>query len=146
MLKSVKVRDYMAEGVITFSPETDLFQAIKVLQANPISGAPVVDADHLLVGMVSEVDCLKAIISGSYYDYESLGGTVSEIMSRKVDTVGPEDDILAVADRFIGDRRRRFPVVEEGRLVGQISRKDILRAVSDFVSPEQIHYAGVGGR
>lgn len=145
MLKSVKVRDYMNKGVVTFRPETDLFDAIRTLLKSPYSGAPVIDEDHRLIGMLSEVDCLKAIISGSYYDYESLGGKVSEYMTRQVDTVSPDADILAVAERFISDRRRRLPVVEEGRLVGQISRKDVLRAIGDFTSPEQIHHAGNGG-
>ncbi len=139
MLRSVKVRDYMVTNLIVFHPDTDLFAAIDELLSHSISGAPVVDAKGKLVGILSELDCLKSIVSGSYYDYESLGGEVSEFMTTSVETVSPDLDILTVCDRFTKDNRRRFPVVEDGKLVGQISRKDILRAIRDFVSPDQIH-------
>ena len=139
MLKSVKVRDYMTTNLIVFHPDTELFQAIHQFLSSNISGAPVVDSDGRLVGLLSEVDCLKSILSGSYYDYESLGGTVSECMTRDVDVLSPEEDILAVSERFIKERRRRFPVVEDGKLIGQISRKDVLRAIKDFTSPEALH-------
>ncbi|WP_020406772.1 CBS domain-containing protein [Hahella ganghwensis] len=137
MLKSVKVRDYMTTNLVVFHPDTDLFVAIDRLLKNSISGAPVTDAKGQLVGLLSEVDCLKSILSGSYYDYESLGGVVSEYMATNVDVVEADQDILSVSERFIKERRRRFPVVEQGRLIGQISRKDVLRAVKDFVSPDQ---------
>lgn len=139
MLRSVKVRDYMTQGLITFRPETELFEAIRQLLKHPISGAPVVDDHGNLVGLLSEIDCLKSILSGSYYDYESLGGTVAEYMTLDVDTVEPDADILTVSERFISERRRRFPVVENGRLVGQISRKDVLRAIKDFTSARNMH-------
>jgi CBS domain-containing protein len=139
MLKSVKVRDYMTTSLVVFRPQTELFHAIDQLLRSKISGAPVVDDEGHLVGVLSEVDCLKGILSGSYYDYESLGGTVSECMSTLVETVAVEDDILQVSERFIRNGRRRFPVVDNGKLVGQISRRDVLRAVKDFVSPEALH-------
>lgn len=139
MLRSVKVRDYMTTGLIVFHPETDLFEAIDTLLKNSISGAPVTDGKGKLVGMLSELDCLKGIVNGSYYDYESLGGDVAEYMATSVETITPDTDILTICDRFTKEGRRRFPVVEDGKLVGQISRKDILRAIRDFVGPEQIH-------
>ncbi|MBK8970004.1 MAG: CBS domain-containing protein [Hahellaceae bacterium] len=139
MLRSVKVRDYMSTNLITFKPESDLFRAIDVLLKHNISGAPVVDHSGQLVGLLSEVDCLKSLLSGSYYDYESLGGQVSEYMTTSVDVVEAGEDILAVSERFIKERRRRFPVIENGRLVGQISRKDVLRALKKFSSAEELH-------
>ena len=137
MLNSVKVRDYMTTNLVVFHPDTELFKAIDHLLRHSISGAPVVDARGKLVGLLSEVDCLKGILSGSYYDYESLGGEVSEYMTTEVDVVDADQDILAISERFIKERRRRFPVVEDGKLVGQISRKDVLRAVKDFSAPER---------
>jgi len=139
MLRSVKVRDYMTTHLIVFNPETDLFAAIDTLLSNSISGAPVVNAKGKLVGILSEIDCLKNIVNGSYYDYESLGGTVGEFMVGNVETISPDMDILTIGDRFMNDGRRRFPVVEDGKLVGQISRKDVLRAVRDFVGTGQIN-------
>jgi CBS domain-containing protein len=129
----------MTTHLITFHPDTDLFAAIDILLGNSISGAPVVDSKGKLVGILSELDCLKNIVNGSYYDYESLGGTVAEFMVANVETISPDIDILTIGDRFMNEGRRRFPVVEDGKLLGQISRKDILRAVRDFVGTGQIN-------
>ncbi|WP_027859400.1 CBS domain-containing protein [Marinobacterium jannaschii] len=131
MLRSVKASDYMTEGVITFKPETDLFDAINSLLENRISGAPVVDDDGNLAGILSEVDCLKAILALTYHE-EEKGGVVGEYMTGVVDTVEHDADIISVSERFINEGLRRLPVVKNGRLVGQISRRDILRAVEVF--------------
>ena len=130
MLRSIKVRDYMTPRLITFRENTDLFEAIKILHTNGISGAPVVDADNQMVGLLSESDCLEAIIKDIYYT--EAGGHVSDYMTTEVDTVGPEDDIVDVAVEFKKRGLKRFPVIEDGELVGQISQRDILRAVLDI--------------
>ncbi len=138
MFRSVKVRDYMTTKLVTFHPDDDLVEAIERMLKHNISGAPVVNDDGEVVGMISEMDCLKSILSCSYYDYECLGGKVGEYMTREVETISPEDDILTVTQEYIDKRRRRFPVVEDGKLVGQISRRDVLRAIKDFTSAEEI--------
>ncbi|MDT4860916.1 inosine-5'-monophosphate dehydrogenase [compost metagenome] len=130
MLKSIKVRDYMTRHLVTFRSDTDLFLAIDRLLEHRISGAPVVDSQGHLIGMISDDDCLRGILSGAYY--EEVGGSVSGYMSAQVETISPEADIIEVCQRFLRDTRRRFPVVEEGVLVGQISRRDVLRAVKAF--------------
>ncbi|MCY1422824.1 inosine-5'-monophosphate dehydrogenase [compost metagenome] len=130
MLKSIKVRDCMTRHLVTFRSDTDLFLAIDRLLEHRISGAPVVDSQGHLIGMISDGDCLRGILSGAYYD--AVGGSVSGYMSTQVETISPETDIIEVSQRFLRDKRRRFPVVEEGVLVGQISRRDVLRAVKSF--------------
>ncbi|GIZ11278.1 CBS domain-containing protein [Pseudomonas sp. NCCP-436] len=130
MLSSIKVRDYMTRHLVTFRAETDLFCAIHRLLEHRISGAPVVNEQGELIGLLSEGDCLNGILSGAYY--EATGGTVGAYMTRAVETVSPETDIIEVSQRFLRGHRRRFPVVEEGRLVGQISRSDVLRAVKSI--------------
>lgn len=132
MLKSVKVKDYMTTKLITFRPETELFWAIKVFTDHNISGAPVVSQRGDLVGMLSEVDCLKEILSHTYHEDEK-GGQVGDIMTRNVETIGHDADIIALSEQFIAGKRRRMPVLNGKKLVGQISRKDVLRAVRDFV-------------
>jgi len=132
MLRSVKVQDYMTSKLITFKPETDLFAAIKVFTDHNISGAPVVNERGELIGMLSEVDCLKEILSHTYHEDEK-GGVVGDIMTVEVDTVAADADIIALSEQFIAGKRRRLPVLRAGKLVGQISRKDVLRAVRDFV-------------
>jgi len=131
MLRSVKAQDYMCNDLITFTPETDLFEAINALLDNHITGAPVVDSKGDLVGLMSEVDCLKAILTLTYHE-EEMGGTVGKYMSDEVYTVNHDADIIKVAEEFINNKRRRLPVVKDGKLIGQISRRDVLRAVENF--------------
>ena len=130
MLKSIKVRDYMTTKLITFRPDIDVFQAIEILHDHSISGAPVIDSNGQMVGILSEGDCLKAIIKDIYY--EEAGGKVSDYMSTDIATIGPEDDIVDVAVEFQKQKRKRFPVLDDGELVGQISQRDILRAVLEI--------------
>lgn len=133
MFRSVKVQDYMATSLISFSPETRLFDAIRTLQEYGISGAPVVDVDGQLLGMLSELDCLKAILTQTYHEEEmGSGGHVADYMTTPVDTVAYGSDLTEVSRRFMELGRRRLPVVRQGKLVGQISRRDVLRAVGEF--------------
>ncbi|WP_044871875.1 CBS domain-containing protein [Pseudomonas sp. LFM046] len=130
MLKSIKVRDCMTRHLVTFRSDTDLFLAIDRLLEHRISGAPVVDSQGHLIGMLSEGDCLRGILSGACQ--EGAGGSVSSYMSTQLETLSPDADIIEACQRFLRERRRRFPVVEDGVLVGQISRRDVLRAVKAF--------------
>lgn len=130
MLKIVKVHQYMSADLISFTTEMELAKAIDLLLQHRISGAPVVDERKQLVGILSEGDCLKGALTGSYFEEAAV--RVSDVMTRSVDTVDVEADIVSVAERFVQTGRRRFPVMDEGRLVGQISRRDILRAVKHF--------------
>lgn len=133
MLRSVKVQDYMATNLISFSPETGLFDAIRALQEYGISGAPVVDAEGMLVGMLSELDCLRAILTQTYHEEEmGSGGQVGRYMSSPVVTVDQHADLTEAARMFIDRGLRRLPVVQGGKPVGQISRRDVLRAVGEF--------------
>lgn len=135
MLKSIKVRDYMTTHLVTFRAETDLFTAINRLLEHRISGAPVVDSQGRLIGLISEGDCLRATLSGAYY--ESIGGTVGDYMSRNIETIGPETSVIEVSERFLQGKLGRMPVIADGRLVGQISRSDVLRAAKEFAQHEQ---------
>ncbi|NRA22657.1 MAG: CBS domain-containing protein, partial [Oceanospirillaceae bacterium] len=82
----------------------------------------------------SEIDCLRAILDGSYYN--EVGGTVSDFMSLEIDSVTKHVDFLAVAKRMVDDRRRRIPIVENGKFIGQLSERSILKAIKDFDVPE----------
>lgn len=131
-LRSVKVADYMTRRLVTFTPDTNVVEAMRLLLKNSISGAAVVDDDGQLVGILSEVDLMDVIIQDSYYD-ESVG-IVGDYMKSPVDTISPDLDIYQLAERFSKEHRRRFPVVKDGKLLGQISRRDVLRAMEEFLS------------
>lgn len=135
MLKSIKVRDYMTRHLVTFRPEMDLFTAINRLLEHIIVSAPVVDSAGHLIGMLSESDCLRAILAGAYFD--DAHGTVGGYMTPALDTIDADASIIEAAETFLRGKRRRLPVLENGRLVGLISRHDVLRAVKEFAQHEK---------
>lgn len=131
-MRSVKVADYMTRKLITFKPDTNVMQAMRAFLDHKISGAPVVSESGELLGILSEVDLMGVVIQGSYY--EDSAGIVSDYMKSPVDTVEPDMDIYELSQRFLKEHRRRYPVVSGGKLVGQISRRDVLRAAEKFLA------------
>ena len=129
-LKSALVRDYMAGRLVTFKPDMDVLDALHELVENRIAGAPVVDDQGELVGMLSELDCLKIALNAGYYG--DSGGPVSEYMTPDVETIDAEMSIIDLAQKFLSCGYRRFPVLRNNRLVGQISRRDVLRALGQL--------------
>ena len=125
--KSVVVKDYMARTLVTFKPETDVLNAVHELVKHRIAGAPVVDDAGNLIGMLSELDCLKVALHAGYHG--DWGGPISDYMSDGVETVDAEMSIIDLAQVFLDTKFRRFPVMEKNRLIGQISRRDVLRAL-----------------
>ncbi len=126
------VKNYMITRLITLTRDMDVYFAIGLLLKNRISGAPVIDDDNNLVGILSEKDCLRIFANGSFYDMP--GGPISKFMTDVVSTVKPNSDLFSVADVFLQHNFRRMPVVEGKKLVGQISRRDVLRAIQDSTS------------
>jgi len=125
--KSVLVKDYMTRSLVTFKPDIDVLDAVSLLVKHRIAGAPVVDAEGNLIGMLSELDCLKIALHAGYHG--DWGGPVSDYMTAGVKTVDAEMSIVDLAQVFLDTRFRRFPVMQRNRLVGQISRRDVLRAL-----------------
>ena len=128
-LDGVRVADVMSRELVTFAPEMDVLSAIHQLVKHNISGAPVVDPSGQLIGILSERDCLKVALAASYEN--SLAGAVSAYMTTQVVTVEPHTSLTQVASLFLSGTYKRFPVVDGGRLIGQISRSDIVRAISE---------------
>lgn len=134
MFRSIRISDYMTTNLITVSPDADLLAAVDKLIEHGISGMPVIE-EGKLIGMVSEHDCLSGILKGTYQG--EVGGRVSEVMSHAVDTLRQDTNVVDAAETFMRMGRRRLPVVDaQGKLVGQISRCDILRAVRAYEIPE----------
>ena len=129
-LKSCLVRDYMAGHLVTFKPDTDVMDAIHELVHHRIAGAPVVDDKGDLVGMLSELDCMKVALNAGYYG--DWGGPVADYMTAEVESVDAGMNIVDLAQKFLDTGFRRFPVIRNNRLVGQISRRDALRALSEL--------------
>ena len=123
------ISDYMARDVATLRPEMEINRAVAILLEKGYSGAPVVDGAGELVGVLSMKDCLRAALNSSYF--QEWGGTVADYMSTAVETLDAELGIVQAAEHFLDSRYRRFPVTSEGRLIGQISRVDLLRALAE---------------
>ena len=144
-------REFMTHSLITLAPDSSVFEAIQTLVKNRISGAPVVDAEGKMIGMLSEADCLRVLSAGEFYsDDHREEGAVRDYMTVEFKYVGPELDIYAVAQYFITHAVRRLPIMENGELIGQVSRRDVLVAMEhlgesrvrkkhypDYVEPAQ---------
>ena len=130
MTKPIAVKFYMAKDLITFSPEMDVLDAIQILITHKISGAPVVDKRGNLIGLLSEKDCMQVALNANYYG--GRGGQVEEFMTHHVKVMEADNTIVEVAEKFGELPYRRYPVVDNNRLVGQISRRDVLRALQEI--------------
>ena len=124
-----KVSDYMTRNLITFKSDQKIEIVIDVLINKKISGAPVVNERNELIGIISEGDCIKHISESRYYNMPLDNNTVEMHMAKDVEIIDGNMNIFDAATKFIQAKRRRFPIVEEGKLVGQISQNDILKAV-----------------
>ncbi len=131
MLRSVSLRDYMLRHPATVRSDATIHEAMQVIVDNKISGLCVVDEAGRLVGILSELDCLRAILSAAYT--ESDPGRVADVMAKDNLVVAhPDEDIIDVAQDMLIKNKRRRPVVENGRLIGQITCRQLLEAVSRF--------------
>ncbi|MAU92451.1 MAG: CBS domain-containing protein [Gammaproteobacteria bacterium TMED182] len=114
-------------------PETvTIAQAARVITDNKVSGVIVVDTDGRAVGMLSELDCLRSLLS-EIYNGQTLGGdSVVDVMTAPVTDAAPDDDIISVAESMLSNKQRRRPVVNQGSLVGQITCRQLLGALLDY--------------
>lgn len=122
------VSDYMTRDLIVFKPEQPVDEVINTLLRFKISGGPVVNDNYELVGIISEGDCLKQISESRYYNMPMEDATVEQRMIKNVDTIDGNMNVFDAANVFLESKHRRFPIIENGKLVGQISQKDILKA------------------
>ena len=130
-LDSVQVRDYMSTRLVTFRPDMEVMAAINQLVTHGLSGAPVVDAGGKIIGVLSEKDCLNVGLIAA--QDTCVAGPVSQFMSTNVVTVAPDMNLTRLASMFLSQPFRRYPVVDAaGKLVGLISRSDVLRAINSL--------------
>ena len=126
------VRDHMDRRVATLRSETDILDAVGLLLEKRVTGAPVVDKSGRLVGILTEKDCLRLIAAGVEGDLPR--GSVATFMTPNPETIPPDMDVYFAAGLFLKRTFRRFLVVEDGKLVGAITRFDILRVIQANLS------------
>ena len=126
--QSLTVSDYMTRSLITFKPDQSIESVMQALIKHRISGGPVVNDRNELVGIISEGDCIKQISESRYYNMPMQDQTIEKHMASNVETIDGNMNIFDAANKFLQSKRRRFPILENGKLVGQISQKDVLKA------------------
>ncbi len=130
----ILVEDYMTKKLVTYSPDDSILDVMESFAKNHISGGPVLDDNGFLVGIISEADCMKEISESRYFNQPILDKSVEKFMTNKVETIPHDMSIFDAAGQFHKNGRRRLPVMKEGLLVGQISRKDIVVAALKLTS------------
>ena len=131
MLQSVNLRDYMLTNPIRIHAEDSVLDAMQVIIDNKISGVCVVDKEENLVGILSELDCLRSVL-GAIYNDTGIGRVSDYMATDNLVVAHPNEDIVDVAQDMLLKNKRRRPVVEDGKLIGQITCRQLLIAVKKF--------------
>jgi CBS domain-containing protein len=127
MLAKISVADYMTERVVSLSKQTNVIDAIKKMLDHKITCAPVIDEQGHLIGMFSEKDGMRVFLE-SVYD-QGVPGKVGDFMTTEIISVDSKSSIVDLAEKFQNSSVRSFPVFNHAKLVGIISRTDVLRAL-----------------
>ncbi|MEZ4268776.1 MAG: CBS domain-containing protein [Myxococcota bacterium] len=134
-MQSRTAADIMDSSELTLTPEIALVTAMRTLLRSKVTGAPVIDADGRICGMLTEKDCLSAVLRQAMEG--APGATVGDFMTSPAETVSPSAQLLDITRIFLSRPFRKIPVVDaDGRVLGQVSRRDLLRALeSDKDNP-----------
>lgn len=121
---------------VTAKVDTTIYEAIQLIMDYKITGLTVVDDADTVLGVISELDCLEAVLGTIYNEGNANLGLVGDYMTTDVVSCGPGEDIVAVAQSMLKHRHRRRPVTNKGKLVGQLSCRNILWAIMEYVGPK----------
>lgn len=117
-----QAKSIMKTGVLTAKRNTDIYEAIKLMVENKITGLPVINEDMTVAGIISEKDVLKLL-----YNLEDRPGTVGDFMTENAVCFEEEESLVEISECLINNHFRRVPIVDkDSKLVGIISRKDII--------------------
>ena len=120
-----KTKDVMTKGAICVEKDTPIYEAIQIMVNNGVTGLPVVEKDMTLIGILSEHDVLRL-----FHTYkEEMGRTAGEFMTRSVVCFEEDENLLDICYRLKDNSIRRVPVTSNGKVIGIISRADILRCI-----------------
>ena len=132
MTRSVSLDAYMVKRPIKVNASATVIEAVDVILENRVSGVCVVDDNDNFVGMLSELDCLRAIVERVYQNQQPSAGYVYEVMTRDVVVNRPGDDIVSVANSMLDEGHRRRPIMVDDSLVGQVTCRQLLSAIKSF--------------
>jgi CBS domain-containing protein len=135
----ITAKQLMNTSVITIGKDEDIYEAMRMMALNNITGLPVVDDEGALVGIVTEKDILARL----YNRLEDTGldratGNVEESMTRHIVCFHPEDSLSDIAECLSTNTFRRVPILDNGKLVGIISRRDVIRYLRDLQQQDEV--------
>jgi predicted transcriptional regulator len=126
------ISKYMATNLITFTAEMEIVEVINTLLEKGISGAPVLNEKKEIIGVIDDKDCLHVLVDSVYHNLPIRKRLVSSYMTDVYKKIPYDSDIVDVANIFLSTNFKRLLVVDlNGKLKGQISRGDILKAIQD---------------
>lgn len=126
----------MRKKPATVKADSTIYEAIQLIMDHKITGLTVIDDDHHVLGVISELDCLSAVLGTVYNEGNASVGLVGDYMTPAVISCSPDEDIIAVAQSMLEHRHRRRPVTKNGKLVGQLSCRNILWAIMEYSGPQ----------
>jgi len=130
-MSPITARDIMTSKLVTLCPEMDVIEAVSLLLKNRISGAPVVGKNGEYLGVFSEKCCMHVLLDAAYEQLPS--NQVRMFMDTEALTIPPDMHLLSIAQIFLLTPFRRLPVLLDGKLVGQVSRRDVLKAALELL-------------
>ena len=133
------ITKYMATNLITFSPDTDIIEVIRTFLKKNISGAPVLNEKKEVVGLIDDKDCLRLLVDSVYHNDPIANTKVESYMTSVMKVIDISANVVDAAKIFLETKYKRLLVInEEGKLIGQISRADILKAIETIYVPKWI--------
>lgn len=137
MATPTSIRDCMYRNPLTIGRDAPLVQAIERLVEFKLTGLTVLDATGTPCGKITELDCIRAVLNAIYNDGDPGNVSVEQAMTEEIHACSPDESIVEVAQRMIDSRQRRNAVIQDGRLVGQVSSSNILWALMEHSRAHQ---------
>lgn len=124
------ITNFMTTDLITFKADTEITEVIDTLLEKRISGAPVLNDKHEIIGVIDDKDCLHVLVDSVYHNLPIRKRQVVAYMTDVYKTISVDSDIVDVANEFLNSNFKRLLVVDQnGKLLGQVSRRDILKII-----------------
>jgi CBS domain-containing protein len=131
MPQPTTINDCMRRNPLTIHCDDNIVQAIETIFEYKLTGLTVTDDEGRAIGVLSELDCMNAVLTAIYNDGDPEHAFVKDAMSTELSTCSPSDSIVEVAQSMLESRQRRRPVIEDGKLVGQVSSSNVLWALME---------------
>lgn len=133
MTESFRIKDFMNPKPVTVLPDTNIADVAKLTLKHKVSGVLVVDKAKNLMGMISELDCLREMSGSIYHEGRNASSLSAEdIMTKEVTTVSPGAQLFDVMTSMLHQGQRRRPVVENGKVIGQVTCRQLLKIITSF--------------